>query len=111
MPDGRRLLVWSGEHYHHGNVLGLVPGAVSSFQTDDDCDAEMLYNDPWGVACRRIPRYLEKLEAAGYRPTPVRLEMRRNLRRKLEAGRLEEAETFLREHSRRRLAPRRVRDR
>ncbi|HYW68588.1 MAG TPA: glycoside hydrolase, partial [bacterium] len=65
-PRGDRVLVWSGEHYHHGNVLGLVPGAVSSFQTEDDCDAEMLYHDPWGVAEKRIPRYLDELEASGY---------------------------------------------
>jgi hypothetical protein len=65
-PGGGRVLVWSGEHYHHGNVLGLVPGAVSSFQTEDDCDAAMLYGDAWGVAERRIPRYLEGLEEAGY---------------------------------------------
>ena len=65
-PGGDRVLVWSGEHYHFGNELGIVPGAVSSYQTKDDCDAEMIYHDHWGVAERRIPRYLEKLEAEGY---------------------------------------------
>jgi len=65
-PARDRVLVWSGEHYHHGNVLGLVPGAVSSFQTEDDCDADMLVNDPWGVAERRIPRYLDELEKRCY---------------------------------------------
>ena len=65
-PKGDRVLVWSGEHYHFGNELGIVPGAVSSYRTKDDCDADMIYHDQWGVAERRIPRYLEKLDARGY---------------------------------------------
>jgi len=65
-PRGDRVLVWSGEHYHFGNELGLVPGAVSSYQTSDECDADMIYHDAWGVAGKRIPRYLEKLENDGY---------------------------------------------
>ncbi len=65
-PRGDQLLVWSGEHYHFGNELGLMPGAVSSYLTKDECDAEMIYSDPWGVAEKRIPRYLARLIAAGY---------------------------------------------
>jgi hypothetical protein len=65
-PGGDRVLVWSGEHYHFGNELGIVPEAVSSYHTKDDCDADMIYHDPWGVAERRIPRYFERLEAEGY---------------------------------------------
>jgi hypothetical protein len=65
-PKGDRVLVWSGEHYHFGNELGIVPGAVSSYRTKDDCDADMIYHDHWGVAERRIPRYLEELDARGY---------------------------------------------
>ncbi len=65
-PGGDRVLVWSGEHYHFGNELGVVPQAVSSYRTKDDCDAEMIYHDQWGVAERRIPRYFEKLESEGY---------------------------------------------
>jgi hypothetical protein len=65
-PRGDRLLVWSGEHYHFGNELGLVPGAVSSYLTKDDCDAAMIFSDAWGVAERRIPRYFARLDASGY---------------------------------------------
>ncbi len=65
-PGGDRVLVWSGEHYHFGNELGVVPGAVSSYHTKDDCDADMIYHDHWGVAERRIPRYLDGLEREGY---------------------------------------------
>ncbi|HOX27048.1 MAG TPA: glycoside hydrolase [Candidatus Krumholzibacteria bacterium] len=65
-PDERRLLVWSGEHYHFGNELGLAPGAVSSYLTKDDCDADLIFHDPWTVAERRIPRYLARLREVGY---------------------------------------------
>ncbi|MBN2172297.1 MAG: glycoside hydrolase, partial [Candidatus Krumholzibacteriota bacterium] len=65
-PGGGRLLVWSGDHYHFGNELGLVPGAVSSYLTKDECDAAMIHGDAWGVAERRIPRYCERLAALGH---------------------------------------------
>jgi hypothetical protein len=65
-PDGRRVLVWNGEHYHLGNELGLVPGAVSSYLTKDECDAEMIFHDHWSVSEIRIPRYFEALEREGY---------------------------------------------
>jgi len=65
-PQGDQVLVWSGEHYHFGNELGLVPGAVSSYLTKDECTAEMIHKDHWAVAEIRIPRYLEQLAARGY---------------------------------------------
>ncbi|MCB2200241.1 glycoside hydrolase [bacterium] len=65
-PDGERLLVWHGAHYHFGNELGLVPEAISSYTIKDDCDAEMIYGDNWPVAERRIPRLFDQLEAEGY---------------------------------------------
>jgi hypothetical protein len=65
-PRGERVLVWSGEHYHFGNELGIAPGAVSSYLTKDECDAETIFSDHWRVAETRVPRYLEKLEDNGY---------------------------------------------
>jgi hypothetical protein len=65
-PNGDRVLVWSGEHYHFGNELGIVPGAVSSYVTKDECDAGMIFGDHWSVAEIRIPRYVERLADGGY---------------------------------------------
>lgn len=64
--QGDRLLVWSGEHYHFGNDLGLVPGAVASYQIKDECDATMIFGDNRAVAEIRIPRYFEQLASTGY---------------------------------------------
>jgi len=64
-PSGGRVLVWSGEHYHFGNELGLVPGAAASYLTKDECDAEMIFHDYWGVAELRIPRYIAGLRERG----------------------------------------------
>ena len=66
-PDGEQVLVWSGEHYHFGNELGLVPGAGASYLTKDDCDAEAVFEKWWTLAERRIPRYLRRLADTGYR--------------------------------------------
>jgi len=65
-PSGGRVLVWSGEHYHFGNELGLAPGAAASYLTKDECDAEIIFHDHWGVAELRIPRYLDGLRERGY---------------------------------------------
>jgi Glycosyl hydrolases family 38 N-terminal domain len=65
-PDDSKILVWNGEHYHFGNELGLAPGAVSSYITKDECDAETIYHDPWKVAEIRIPRLFEQLAKDEY---------------------------------------------
>ncbi len=65
-PKGDRVLVWSGEHYHFGNELGLSPGAGASYLTKDDCNAEAVFTDWWTLAERRIPRYLDKLKREDY---------------------------------------------
>ncbi|MCP4290929.1 MAG: glycoside hydrolase [bacterium] len=65
-PEGEKLLVWNGEHYHLGNELGLAPGAVSSYMIKDECDAQTIHHDPWKVAEIRIPRLFKQLENDGY---------------------------------------------
>lgn len=65
-PEGRRLLVWLGEHYHFGNELGLAPGAGASYLIKDEMDAEAVFRDSWRLATVRIPRYLDGLAGAGW---------------------------------------------
>jgi len=65
-PQGNRILVWNGEHYHFGNELGLVPGAASSYIIKDECDAEMIFTNHWAVAEIRIPRLFDQLARDGY---------------------------------------------
>ena len=65
-PKGDKVLVWSGEHYHFGNELGLSPGAGASYLTKDECDAEAVFTDWWALAEKRIPRYLAKLKSEDF---------------------------------------------
>jgi len=66
MPDGRRLLVWNGEHYHLGNEMGLAPDAGASYVTKDECDADAVFTDWWRLAETRIRRYRDQLLEGGY---------------------------------------------
>ena len=63
MPDGKQLLVWSGDHYHLGNELGMVPGAFMTHMVNDAVRPD---DTSLSIAERRIPRYLEHLEKQGY---------------------------------------------
>lgn len=77
-PKGGRVLTFVGEHYHFGNELGLVPHANSSYLLYDDVRADMerraLFHTDAAtterqeleLAQKRLTRYLEGLEAAGY---------------------------------------------
>jgi hypothetical protein len=64
--DGRRLLVWNGEHYHFGNELGLMPDAGASYLIKDECDADTVFHHTERLAERRIPRLVERLRSEGY---------------------------------------------
>ena len=77
-PKGGKVLTFVGEHYHLGNEMGLVPHANTSYLLYDDVRAEMerraLFHtsaeeterQELDLAVRRLTRYLEGLEAAGY---------------------------------------------
>ena len=63
MPNGERLLVWNGEHYHLGNELGLVPGAFMTRMVEDAVrPGEALVS----IAERRVPAYWRYLASQGY---------------------------------------------
>ncbi|MEX2607791.1 MAG: glycoside hydrolase [Kiritimatiellia bacterium] len=65
-PDGRDILVWNGEHYHHGNSLGLVPGALNTYGFRDELQPPPRSNDHPAIARIRLPRYLKQLELDHY---------------------------------------------
>ena len=77
-PEGKSVLVFSGEHYHWGHVLGLCPRGVSSFMLNDDIlyetesgrllstDAETTEREETDIAEKRISRYLAGLEEYGW---------------------------------------------
>ena len=82
-PQGERVLVWNGEHYHFGNELCLCPNGASSYMISDEWAAQMrrgmLFHQDQetthaqAIACAadRLPRYLANLETEGYPQTFV----------------------------------------
>ncbi len=65
-PSGAEVLVWNGEHYMLGNVMGLCPGALLSYTFRDELRPGAGSPDHLFYAERRLPRYLAQLEADGY---------------------------------------------
>jgi hypothetical protein len=65
-PSGAKILVWNGEHYHLGNVLGLVPRALTSYAFKDELHPATAGDDQWFYAEKRLPRYLRQLELDEY---------------------------------------------
>ncbi|MFS0723131.1 glycoside hydrolase [Paenibacillus sp. 1P07SE] len=65
-PSGKRLLVWSGEHYMMGNDLGINPDGTLSYTVRDENRVWGIAEDHWAIAETRISRYLEQLDKEGY---------------------------------------------
>ena len=63
---GQRLLVWNGEHYNLGNVLGLKPNAVNSFMAQNFFGDEPVPADPVTALEQNLDRYLTECEQNGY---------------------------------------------
>ncbi len=61
-PKGDRLLVWNGDHYHTGNVLGFAPTTVS----DESYQTVSRLSEDLGVEKKRIFDYLSELEKDNY---------------------------------------------
>lgn len=77
-PEGNRLLVWNGDHYHLGNELFLAPHGGTSYMIQDEFsmpmrqnmmlrkDAEDTAKTEAYIAASRLARYLDNLETEGY---------------------------------------------
>ncbi len=78
-PSGNRVLFWNGEHYHFGNELFLAPEAGNSYILRDEfhkrfqehelmrTSAEDTAKIEWKILTLRLERYLDNLEAEGYK--------------------------------------------
>jgi len=65
-PGGQKILVWNGEHYNLGNVMGLCPGSSLNYTFADEMDALHLTMDTMPIAVKRLTRYLYQLEKDNY---------------------------------------------
>ena len=61
---GQRLLVWNGEHYNLGNVLGLRPNRTANFMMQNF--GADLPADPVEALRRNLDHYLDECEQNGY---------------------------------------------
>jgi hypothetical protein len=64
--DGNKLLVWNGEHYNLGNVLGFVPTKHDTFMGENYFGKKKL-TDPIQVAKHNITQYIKSLKESGYK--------------------------------------------
>ena len=64
--EGRRLLVWNGEHYNLGNVLGLRPNHTPNFMTMDRLGSAPLPEDDVEALAQNLDSYLTECEENGY---------------------------------------------
>lgn len=63
---GKRLLVWNGEHYNLGNVLGLKPNRNSSFMHRTYLGQTEIPDGPVEVLRDNLNNYLTSCEEQGY---------------------------------------------
>ena len=63
---GKRLLVWNGEHYNLGNVLGLKPNRGSNFMTQNFFGDGPRASDAVEVLHQNLEDYLTLCEENGY---------------------------------------------
>ena len=63
---GKRLLVWNGEHYNLGNVLGFKPNNSSNFMIRDRLGLDEVDADAVEALHRGLEDYLNSCESQGY---------------------------------------------
>lgn len=64
--EGKRLLVWNGEHYNLGNVLGFKPNYVTNFMQDSYLGGKQEAEGPVEELHQNLLRYLDECEEQGY---------------------------------------------
>lgn len=63
---GKRLLVWNGEHYSMGNVLGILPAKGPNYMIHDYLGDDRILDDPIEALHRNLEDYLGLCEANAY---------------------------------------------
>lgn len=63
---GQRLLVWNGEHYNLGNVLGVKPNRTVNFMTQNHLGRQTEAEDSVAAFHRNLDQYLSLCEEYGY---------------------------------------------
>ncbi|MFZ2540103.1 MAG: glycoside hydrolase family 38 C-terminal domain-containing protein [Oscillospiraceae bacterium] len=63
-PNGKKLLVWLGEHYNIGNDLAMVEMSIGNYMVRDGLQNEKL--DAFTLAQTRIQAYVDTLIEQGY---------------------------------------------
>ena len=65
--EGKRLLIWNGEHYNLGNVLGIQPNSVVTWMIKDRMGEKAdLSKDAADQLWDNVNNYLDKCESRGY---------------------------------------------
>lgn len=64
--EGKALLVWNGEHYNLGNVLGIKPNRSKNFMTASYFGSEEQMEDSISILKKNLDDYLTSCEEQGY---------------------------------------------
>ncbi len=64
--QGKRLLVWNGEHYHMGNAMGIRPNPVSNSMIEGYFGDQSGLGDPVDTLHHNVDAYLTQCEENGY---------------------------------------------
>src|SRR5699024_12585640 len=64
---GKRMLVWNGEHYNLGNVLGMKPNQATNYMQETYLGAGKIADGPIQTLHRNLTQYLNSCEDQGYK--------------------------------------------
>lgn len=64
---GKRMLVWNGEHYNLGNVLGMKPNQATNYMQETYLGTGKIPDGPIQTLHRNLTQYLNSCEDQGYK--------------------------------------------